>query len=391
MRVLTVTNLFPNPWEPRRAPFNRQQLRALAEEHAVRVIAPVAWTREVAALFRGAKEMPAGRKCVCDGIAVDHPRYAFTPKVMRRWYGELFLRSMRRKFRETVAEFEPDVVLGCWVYPDGWAAVRLAREVGLPVVIKVHGSDVLGAVGARRTPTAAALMEADAVVAVSRDLAHAVVRLGTDRQRVEVVYNGVDQELFHPGDRAEARRRLGVERGRRLVLYVGNLVEGKGVEVLVEACAGLMRRGVDFECAVVGDGPMKRKLKLRIAALGLGERVELVGPRPLEQLPDWYRAADLFVLPSLSEGVPNVLLEAKACGCPFVATRVGGVPEIAPDACLVKAGDAVELAERMEAVLADPEGFGAQAHDTVSWRDSARNLAEVLKNVMRKTRAPLAA
>lgn len=387
MRVLAVTNLFPNPWEPRRAPFNRQQLRALAEQHAVRVIAPVAWTREVAAVLRGGKEMPGGRTYVRDGIVVDHPRYAFTPKVMRQWYGEFYLRSVRRRFREIVAEFKPDVVLGCWAYPDGWAAVRLAREAGLPVVIKVHGSDVLGLKGQRRLSAADALRAADAVVAVSSHLSAAVLRLGVDGKRVEVVYNGVDAKLFAPGDRKDARRRLGLDLDKQLLLSVGNLVPGKGLEILIRACERLARGGGDFNCLIVGDGPTKGALNARIRTAGLTDRVRLVGPRPLEQLPDWYRAADLFALPSFSEGVPNVLLEAKACGCPLVATRVGGIPEIAPQACLVGAGDAVELAERIAAVLADPENFVARGNETVSWRDSARSLAGVLENVMRKTRA----
>jgi hypothetical protein len=107
--------------------------RALAAEHQVQVIAPIAWTVEYSARVRG--KTPVGfasnRTRMCDGMIVHHPCYAFTPKVMRGWHGRFFLQSVRGCFGEVFCDFRPDVVLGCWAYPDGWAGVRLAREAGL--------------------------------------------------------------------------------------------------------------------------------------------------------------------------------------------------------------------------------------------------------------------
>ena len=88
MRILVVTNLYPNSLEPERAPFNRYLVRALAARHPVHVISPIAWTDELAARSRGS--IPRERRVICDGIVVDHPRYWFTPKVMRYWYGYFF-------------------------------------------------------------------------------------------------------------------------------------------------------------------------------------------------------------------------------------------------------------------------------------------------------------
>src|SRR5437667_11460387 len=98
MRILTLTNLYPNPFQPHRAPFNRQQLRELAARHAVSVIAPIAWTDELAARWRGKAPLPVDRRVTCDGIPVEHPRYVFPPKALRGWYGHLFRRSVRRPF-----------------------------------------------------------------------------------------------------------------------------------------------------------------------------------------------------------------------------------------------------------------------------------------------------
>ena len=325
MRVLAVTNLYPNPLQPHRAPFNRHQLRLLGARHPLRVIAPVAWTDELALARAGGR---LARAATLDGLAVEHPRYYFPPKVARGYYGHCYAASVRGAFRRAARDFAPDVVFAPWAYPDGWAAVRLARRAGLPAVVQVHGSDVklLDRSPARRRRTAEALAGADAVVAVSRDLRDRVVALGVPADRVAVVYDGVDVEVFRPGDQSAARAAAAYPGGwptEPVLLFVGNLVSVKGIDVLLRALALVP----PARLVVVGAGPERARLARQAAALGLSDRVAFLGPLPQAALPNWYRAADLFVLPSRSEGVPNVLLEAGACGTPWVASRVGGVPE----------------------------------------------------------------
>src|SRR4051812_18466812 len=132
MRILILTNLYPNPWQPQRATFNRQQFAALAREHEVRVIAPVAWTDQWSSTHRG----PHNRVMIRDGLTVEHPTYLFPPKVLRSWHGHCYLRSVRPAFQRAVQEFGPDVVLASWAYPDVWSAVELARAANLPIVAK---------------------------------------------------------------------------------------------------------------------------------------------------------------------------------------------------------------------------------------------------------------
>lgn len=331
MRILAITNLYPNPLQPHRGTFNRQQFRALAEWHEVRVIAPIAWTDERAARKSSASGLPVDRQVTCDGLVVDHPRYWFTPRILRGCYGHFFRRSVERTFERALSEFNPDLILSAWAYPDGWAAVELGHRAGLPVVVKVHGSDILtlARVPGRGKRTADAMRNADGIVAVSRDLADKVVGMGADPARVTVVYDGIDPGRFFPGSRREARRRVGIQGNERIILFVGNLVPVKGVDVLIDACAELARHGERVRCFIIGQGPLRSTLEQQAAQLGVGDRVTFVGPVLHAELPDWFRAADVFVLPSHSEGVPCVLLEAAACQTPFVASRVGGIPEIA--------------------------------------------------------------
>jgi glycosyltransferase involved in cell wall biosynthesis len=356
VRILALTNLYPNPYNPHLAPFNRHMFRILGVRHPVRVIAPIPWTVEVRARRNGMAPLSADRQVELDGLAVDHPRFYFPPKILRRTYGPLYAASVWQTFRRRLAEFRPDLVYATWAYPDGWAAVRLARRSGLPVVVQVHGSDILLLTRhpKRRRMTFDALRVADGVVAVSRDLARRVTDGGVDPGKVRVVYGGVDPAWFHPGPKLDARLRVGLAPdGGPVILFVGNLQKVKGIDVLIDACSHLDRAGQRFQCRIIGQGPLAVSLRTQVERLGLGDRVKLVGPKPQVDLPDWYRAADVFALPSHSEGVPNVLMEAAACGLPCVATRVGGIPEVCDrgDIRLVPPADPAALAEAVQAIL----------------------------------------
>src|SRR5205814_5613631 len=141
MRILTVSNLYPNPYQPQRGPYNRLICRLLARDHDLRVIAPIAWTDALS--FRRQGRPPLRRQATWDGIPVEYPLYLFPPRVLRGWYGHCFRASVRSAFRRAVEEFRPDLVFAPWAFPDGWAAVQLARRAGLPVVVSALGSDVL--------------------------------------------------------------------------------------------------------------------------------------------------------------------------------------------------------------------------------------------------------
>jgi glycosyltransferase involved in cell wall biosynthesis len=392
MRILALTNLYPNPYQPHRATFNRQHLRLLAADHAVAVIAPILWTDELA-LRRGRARLAANRRVTFDGITVYHPSYIYPPKVLRNLYGHFFRESVRHTFERAVAAFRPDLIYTPWAYPDGWAAVELGRRAGLPVVIKVHGSDVLGldTYPGRRARTLEALTGADRVIAVSRDLAARVIGLGADPARVRVIYDGVDAARFCPGPRGEARERLGLAASGPVVLFVGNLVPVKGAEVLIDACACLARGGLHVRCYLVGLGPLRAALERRVRLQGLERLVTLIGPVPHDRLPDWYRSADAFVLPSYSEGVPNVLLEAAACGIPFVASRVGGIPEVAAAAAsrLVPPGNtellAREIRQTLEGAGRNGEPHRPAAGGVRDYADTVADLASLFEECVAPT------
>lgn len=389
MRILALTNLYPNPWQPHRAAFNRQQFGLLRSRHEVNVIAPISWIDELGARRAGKPALPTDRRLELDGLTVDHPRYLFPPKVFRGWYGHLFRRAVRPAFERALAEFRPDVIYTPWLYPDGWAAVQLARAADVPIVVKTVGSDVLllDEYPARRARTVQALHAADGVIAVSRDLANRVVSFGVNPDKLRVIYDGVNKSLFQPGSRPEARARLGLGADETVLLTVGNLLPVKSQEVLIDACSQL-GSNAGFKCYIAGQGPLKPQLERRIAERNLGGRVELIGGMPQDKLADWYRACDLFVLPSRSEGVPNVLLEAAACGARFVASRVGGIPEIAHVAPsrLVEPGSSTLLAEAINLALAGHFDPSAAPHGVRHVSETVQELSDTLEGVAERYR-----
>jgi glycosyltransferase involved in cell wall biosynthesis len=385
MRILALTNLFPNPFQPSKAPFVRNELKVLAESHFIRVISPISWTDEVRWRLKGRPQFLRKKFVTADGFQVDFPRYWYPPGILRRYYGHFFYRCVRKSFHALAAAIQPDLIYTPWAYPDGWAAVQLAGEIDVPVVVKVHGSDILllnEHVG-RQRPTAEAVCGADGVVAVSRDLARRLRGMGVSEDRIHLNYGGVDRAAFLPGDKAEARRNLGLPTNKTILLYIGNLVTVKDIPNLLRACSVLRQRGLNFELRIIGEGPLRRELTTFARQQGLADRVLFQGAMPQAQLGDWYRAADLLVLSSRSEGVPTVLLEASACGTPYVATSVGGIPEILDwgRGRLVSPGNSNELADGIEQALTKTWNPGERILGR-SNEDSARELEHILQQVV---------
>lgn len=383
MRILLLTNVFPSPLQPTKGPFNFELARAVSKHHELEIISPISWWEECQAARQGRAIQERTR--ALGGIAVHYPRFYYLPKLGRTWYGWFMWRSVQRTVERVLRRRSVDVVVGYWAHPDGYAAVRAARLAGVPAVVMVGGSDVLllAKDHSRRERIVSVLREAEAVITVSGDLKRCVQGFGIPESKIHVVYRGIDTEQFRPGDRREARRRLGIEFGGPVLVWVGRMVPVKGLDTLLKACEQLRNvHGRECRTYLVGDGPLRSSLQRDAAVRGLDGQVVFAGVIPHAQLPDYYRAADLAVLPSLSEGVPNVLLESIACGTRFVASAVGGVPEIASAAdILVPAGDAAALAAAIDRGLAFcPREERLPFHPT-AWSQVADQLTGVVERL----------
>jgi glycosyltransferase involved in cell wall biosynthesis len=295
MKLLFVSNLFPNAAEPTRGMHNAQQVAALAKRCDINVVAPM--------------HHPVPDE-IWRGIPVAHPRFVHVPLLSRPLNGWLFARAIA----PNVEGENFDVVLVNWAYPDAYGVMLLAQRRGFPFATTVQGSDVnvFFRNPTRKRQILRALRASRCVFCRSKALRETLAAEGVT---ATTVYNGIDRERFRPLDRAEACRKLGLEPDGRRILFVGNLLPVKGPTVLAKATKQLQ----DVDLIFVGSGPEK---------ITMGR---CLGARPHDEIPLWMNACDLLCLPSLNEGLPNVALEALACGLPVVASRVGGIPEIVRD------------------------------------------------------------
>jgi len=235
---------------------------------------------------------------------------------------------------------------------EGLVAARLAR---VPLVVHgEHGTLQLKAHQLRAQRLGWGLV--DQVLSVSSRLAARMVdETRFPAHRVETIRNGVNLSRFGTLSRLEARRALGLAETAVIVGTVGRLVPVKDQASLLAAIALLAQRGVCTTVVLAGDGPLRPDLEAKAASLGLADRVKMLGHRP--DVEAVLAALDVFVLPSVSEGLSNTILEAMASGLPVVATRVGGADELVEEGTtglLVEPGDPKALGLAIEQLVSDP-------------------------------------
>jgi glycosyltransferase involved in cell wall biosynthesis len=296
----------------------------------VEVIAPVPYSPSWLTVPRWSEFSRIPHEEEIDGIRVHHPRYPFLPGISMPAHGMLMYASSLSLARRLHGENTFDCIDAHFVYPDGFAAVRLGKRLGLPVVVSARGTDINVYPSFRliRPMLRWTLTNAAGAIAVSADLKNKMIALGIPEAKIQVIANGVDTARFHPLETKSARKQLGLPEEGPVAVSVGSLIESKGHHLLIAAVAKLAARFPKLRLYVIGEGVYRAKLEELVREKQLQESVFLAGNRPNEELPFWFSAADVSCLISSREGWPNVVSEALACGTPVLATRIGGIPEI---------------------------------------------------------------
>jgi glycosyltransferase involved in cell wall biosynthesis len=331
-----------------------------------------------------------------DGLQARRVGYIRPPGfAFRRLEGVFLARASLPPARQW-HEREPfDLVMGVSMLPDAEAAVAIGKALGLPVVSLAVGSDVM--VYPDRMPVlwrrlSDTLARVDLPVGVSQSICDRLAETGRCRREPLRAYLSRDTETFAPTqDRVGLRTRLGWTADDIIAIYVGGLVETKGIIELVAAAESLLEKHTRLRLVCAGDGPARDELMGLRDRVGRDGAVVLPGRVAPEEVPGLLQASDFLVLPSHSEGMPQVVLEAMDCALPVVATRVGGIAEAVVDdetGLLVEARDIEQLRDAMERMIVDvefrtlagPKAL-ARARDVFDSKRNAAKLADALRGL----------
>lgn len=383
LRVLSLSTLFPTPAQPAFGLFVARQMEALARrgDVEVTVLRPIP---VVPPPFHRLLNSPAERALPENGrdwgVSVLYPRYTRFPQLGTRWNPALIFRAVLPLAKQLHAANPFHVIDAQFFYPDGPAAARIAKALGLPLSIKARGSDIhlWGTRSYARRQMLAAARQAAGLLAVSQALASDMAALGMDAGKLAVHHTGLDRALFHPVPRHTARAAVSdiAPVNGALLVAVGNLIPLKGQRLIIEALPALP----GAQLVLAGTGPEEARLRALAARLGVADRVHLAGSLRPERLALLLSAADVMVLPSEREGLANAWIEALACGTPLVITDVGGAREVVrkPSAGRLIERTPAAIAEAVLAIVEDPPSQKAAAENaaTFSWEANAAQLAE---------------
>jgi len=213
-----------------------------------------------------------------------------------------------------------DLIHAHWFFPSGLIAGLAGKICRKQVIITAHGSDIFVLKGWFWNKVKKFIIFlADAISVVSPEIEKKLTRLKIGK--IFIVPMGVDVSLFKLKEKQEKRNRV-------QLLFVGRLSIAKGIVYLIKALPVIISKFPETKLAIIGLGQEKSKFEKLVDKLNLRQNVDFLGGIDNQKLPKYYQEADIFVLPSLTEGTPVTVLEAMSCGCPVVATKVGGLPSL---------------------------------------------------------------
>ncbi len=258
------------------------------------------------------------------------------------------------EIRRVIRAYSIDIVHAHWAVPSGFLACLVCRKT--PVVITLRGSDVnmFGKRHLFQQSVKYTFQHSTKMVALANDLREVAIALGADGSKIEVIPSGIDTNLFKPIDKKTTRTILGMKNCFQII-FAGNLISLKRVDMIIRVCSRLFHHYPHIYLTIVGEGPERVNLEQLVRDRDF-ENLQFTGRIAYDKMPLYIGASDVLVLPSKSEGLPNCVQEAMACGVPVIATNVGGLPELIEDGIngyLVDSED--ELQTYLEKLIKYPE------------------------------------
>ena len=284
-------------------------------------------------------------------------------------------------------DIEFDLIAAHHTYPRGFAGVQLKEKFDVPLILTIHENRdlLLKEFESNNKKIHSTWKEADALIRVNKK---DVSLLKEFNDSVYHIPNGFNPNKMVTMEKKAAREMLNIPPDHKVVFTLGDLSERKGFGHLISAMEKVTRERNKVLCFIGGHGPLKTDLKKQIKNAGLSSCVNLLGFIPDEKIAYWMNAADIFVLPSLSEGNPTVMFECLGIGLPFVGTTVGGVPEVINSenyGLLVKPADSKDLSDKILTALdkewnrTEIKGYATQ----FSWENIVKRTVNIYENFVK--------
>lgn len=399
-RVLVLSSMYPRENNSSAGIFIHHQVRNLVMLGCnIVVVCPLpSVPRLLATNARrlGYRETPP--EITMDGIRVLYPRYIRPPGNMFHATSSYQIAHVTsRVIHKLGLEFRPDILHAHTATPHGYAGLLTCQRFGFPLVVSLRGSDVdiyPHRDRLTRRMTKIVLTKADHLTSVSRALKSSATKIASLRKDISVVYTGCDLNVFlNSAEKRKAfRERLRISEESILLVFIGRLSREKGIIDLGQAFIRTCRAKIDVQLLCVGSGKDGKLLADMMNAAGVQDKLHFLDARPHEEIPGWLNAADVLVLPSWHEGLPNVVVEAMACERPVIATDVGGIPEVVEDGrngILVKKNDINGLYNAIIQLSTDPSKrklMGTYGRRTVkrkfAWQKNAQAVRRIYESLL---------
>jgi glycosyltransferase involved in cell wall biosynthesis len=397
IKVLVITPTFPTRYNPVAAIWLFNQLKELKKHCDVKVIFRYPYVPKIKFLNPYYRFSAVKKKESFKGIEVYHPKYFMFPRIL---FVPRFLNFFltiegfisyftSKKFVDKIMEgWNPDIIHLHGLLGDGLVGARVKRKYGKILIATLHGEDMTKFAQERLTRMLSkfTLKNVDVINSQSKFLKDKVGKLGILHKRICLIPMGANLENFRFKDKIKARKLLKLPKNKKIILFIGHLIERKAPDYLVKAMKIVSENNGNVLCCIIGKGHMESSLKNIVSELSLEDKVKFLGQKPNKEVALYLNACDVFVLPSLSEGLAVAPCEALACGKPVVATKVGAFPEIVNKdvGYLVKPKNHVELAVRLTEALNKKWNYKKilKRSRLFSVPTSAKNLAKLYEQLL---------
>jgi len=360
IKVLVITYSFPTKYNPIAAIFILNQMLELKKYCDIKVLFPHAYVPKIKFFNPYRRFSEIKEKETVRGIEVYHPKYfmfpriAFVPKLLNIFLviEAFFSYQFSKKIAEKIAkEWNPDIIHLHSPIGTGLIGTSLKKKFKKPMILTVHGKDVtkFSKESFSKTLAKSTFKNSDAIICQSKFLKNELKKIGIKDSKFHIIPMGAKKGLFKLRNKQRVRKMLDLPMSKEIILFAGHLEKRKGPEYLIKAMKKVVQKEKEVICYIIGKGELDKELKKMTSELNLEKHIKFLGLKTNDEVALYMSACNIFVLPSLMEGMPVVLCEALLSGKPVVATSVAGTPELVTKdvGYLVKPKDEEDLAEKI--------------------------------------------